>query len=125
MTDWTQQDARQTPVDSDKCLFCKTPRSDWNDDVTPVSVGGGEVLCSNCLGDLRMYNRYQMVMSFASGGFGPDAKQIIQQHFEQAREELVEKHPDDAAMFPVATTRSDAEGRYQVETNSDESETTD
>jgi len=115
MPDWTQQDARQTPVDSDKCLFCKIPRDDWDTDVSPVLVGGGEVLCSNCLGDLRQYQRYQYIMTFVSGGFAPGAKHIIHQHFEEARDEVVNQYPDDAGMFPIPTQKSDAEGQESLE----------
>lgn len=113
--DWTKPDARTTPVPTTKCLFCKKPRDKWDTDVTPTSVGGGEVLCSTCLGDLRMYGRYQYVMAFASGAFGDTAEEIIKKHWENARNELLDSHPDDAAMFPVATVESDAEGRTELE----------
>ena len=105
---WTEQDARDTPV-TDGCLWCKqTPDN-------PIPVGDeGEVLCGNCRGDLREWARYRQVEIFVTSGLDPALQRIVLDHWDAVRSELGREYDGDPAdLFPLPTRKSNADSYEQ------------
>jgi hypothetical protein len=81
------QDAREAPVDGDRCIVCKTLRDEWDSAVEAIPVGGDETLCSNCAEDLRMYKRTSNALLFVNDAFGEDVAQVFYKHHKNAMAE--------------------------------------
>ena len=83
-------EARETPVDGDRCVLCKNLRDEWDSDVDAVPVGDDETVCGNCLGDLRMYKRTSNALLFVNDAFGEDVARIFYDHHTAAMAEAAE-----------------------------------
>ncbi|QLG47904.1 hypothetical protein [Natrinema halophilum] len=69
---WETDEARAESVDDDRCVWCKWPRDEWDDDVDAHEIDTGEVVCSNCLGDQRRYKRTVTFDLFYPGHWADD-----------------------------------------------------
>jgi len=88
------QDAREAPVDRDRCVLCKNLSDEWADDVDGFPVGDDEQICENCLGDLRMYKRTSNALLFVNDAFGEDVARVFFKHHKRAMaeaDEMVER----------------------------------
>lgn len=84
------QDARESPVDRDRCVLCKNLTDDWQADVTGHDVGDDETICDNCIGDLRMYKRTSNALLFVNDAFGEDVARVFFKHHKRAMAEAAE-----------------------------------
>ncbi len=112
--EWEQESARQTPVDDNHCVWCKLPQEEWDDGVEAVSVGDEEVICSNCLGDLRAWERYEKVVTQVSSAYGPAMRAIVRDYMEELIQELTERFPDDPDFYFMPTYQSNAAGKKEA-----------
>lgn len=108
MDGWDQQPARNIAVDADTCVFCKLPKDQWDDDVDAVDLSTGEIVCSQCLRDLREYNRYRKFLIVVSDGYAPAARTIIHEGFEEMARDLADVYDDDDQLPWLETMYSDA-----------------
>lgn len=113
--DWTDKEAAETPVEYGRCMWCKIPREEWDEDVEALTVDGmgdTETLCSSCRTDLRLYKRVYSVQVCAHDGFGPEAKRVIGRHFSAMLKEVEEvMDAEDAAMLRPPMDSNAAKGR--------------
>lgn len=101
--DWTEHDARTTPVE-DGCVWCKHPVEDDG-----VPVGGHEQLCQNCHRDLREWARFRQVEIFVTSGLDPALQRIVLDHWDAVRAELGQQYDGDPAdLWPLPTRKSNA-----------------
>lgn len=111
-TDWDEKDAEETEVSDLRCVWCKIHMEEWPDDLRAREIDTGEVLCENCLKDLRRYKRILSVQIVAHDGFGPAVRQAIDRHLKDMLEEVREltgADPDEDIIRPPMD--SNAHGR--------------
>lgn len=127
--EWSDEEAKQTPVDPERCVFCKVPRHEWDPEVVGYPVegpDGSEVICSSCHTDLRLYKRVYSVLVLAHDGFGPEAKRVIGRHFNRMLEEIEALMPEDEeATLRPPTDSNAAKGRDPTHANVDADEAED
>jgi hypothetical protein len=109
--EWEEQEARETPVPKYRCLWCKIPMDEWAEETESVEVETGEVLCSECIMDLRYYKRFLTVQIAAHDGFGPEVRRLMGKHFNNMAEDMEELFPDDKDAFLQPPRNSNAHGR--------------
>lgn len=114
-TDWDQQEARETTVPNDRCVWCKLPQDEWDEEIEAVPVGEEEIVCSNCLGDLREYGRYEKLQISVSSAFGPAVRIIVLDYLEELASELSDRFPDDPDIYYLTTELSNAKGTENLE----------
>lgn len=117
--EWTETEARETPVPDYRCVWCKLPRAEWDESVPAHELDTGEALCGTCLRDLRYYKRVLSVQIVAHDGFGPAVKQAIDRHLRNLMEEvreLTDTPPDEEIIRPPmdsnASVRAPSQGRH-------------
>ena len=115
------QDARQSPVDPDRCVLCKKLEDEWSPDVCGHDVGDDEQICENCLGDLRMYKRTSNALLFVNDAFGEDVARVFFKHHKAAMAEAAEM-VDDHAPPNVWLSWSNARSRRRLDLEGDVAE---
>lgn len=107
---WTQAEARETPVASDACLWCK------GDVDGGIPVGQDERLCAACHGDLREWSRYRFVELYVSAGLEPATRRVVRDHWQAIQADLAAVYADHDDLFPLPSVKSNADGRDVLET---------
>lgn len=83
--DWTEDDARSTPVNGDRCLWCKCSPVE-----NPTRLASGEILCGACLGDLREWKRTRYVDLLVSSSLQPSTRAALLEEWSAVQDTLVE-----------------------------------
>jgi len=109
--EWTEEEARETPVPEYRCLWCKIPMDEWGEDTRTVELGTVEVLCSHCHEDIRFYKRFLTVQIAAHDGFGPEVRRLMGKHFNNMAEDMEEIFPGDKDAFLQPPRNTNAHGR--------------
>jgi hypothetical protein len=79
------------------CVFCKTPRDESAEGVEYETLSTGEILCSNCLADLRPYKRDRDILLFLNADY-PDTE-VMEDVSAAMREAAEETFADHGAEF--------------------------
>lgn len=98
---WEQTSARETPVESGVCIWCKQEPAE-------IRVGQEEHLCENCRGDLREFGRHKFVEFYVSSELHPTAQRIALDHYDAVRTELYQLHKGDPDIDLQPTVKSNA-----------------
>lgn len=120
--EWSVDEARETPVEDYRCVFCKVPMAEWGEDMEAHEIGTtDESLCGECLRDLRYYKRVLSVLIVAHDGFGPAVRQAVDRHFRNLMEEvrdLTDTPADEDILRPPhdsnARGRGPSQGKHEA-----------
>ena len=97
-TDWTDADARTTPVDRDRCLWCKHPPDDDR-----IELDTGESLCGECAGDLREFKRSVFIDFLVAASLRPSVRAAVLDEWQDVQSVLARWHRDDQTLRPLPT----------------------
>lgn len=112
---WDRDEARTEPVDDDRCVWCKWPRDEWDDDVEGHEIDTGEVVCSNCLADQRAYKRKTILSIFYPGHwFDDETLEELDEHTDHVHEAVTGRGADWTGRSN-ATGRSNTTGRTVID----------
>lgn len=99
MGNWDDEQARETPVDGDRCVYCKVHTDESSEDVEYVPVGDSEALCTNCLEDHRRYKRSRTFMLYIHSAFyGTEYGETFNEGYENMVELIRERHGEDVPL---------------------------
>jgi hypothetical protein len=91
---WDDGDARTTPVESDRCVWCKhdTAHAD------SVPLGDAERICEECVGDLREFKRTRFVDFLVAASLRTSVQNALLAEWADVQSTLAEWHRDDPTL---------------------------
>lgn len=102
--DWSADDARTDPVDSDVCVWCKCAHEDT--DTTTLETG--ERICENCLGDLREWKRTRFADILVAPSLEQSIRTALLDDWQELMQVLASIHESDPKLKTLPTRTSNA-----------------
>lgn len=104
---WSREDARETPVDGG-CVWCTVRERDAEVPLYPIPATG-ECICAHCLGDLRMFGRFEFVQIWTWSGLDPAVKRVVKDAWsERVQPELDDVYADHEDLYQLPRFVSNA-----------------